>query len=156
MKKPKNRLVYVIFLVALIAILIALGLKACGGAKIADIVAAPEIVVAKGETAAVEISYKGESENASAEDLLAAAEKAGVICTVADTDIATIDGITITGVNAGETELTIPVGDLSKTVKITVVIPVEKVEAPKSLELAINGQESEPLGPSSFPGMPRA
>lgn len=99
-------------------------LTACGGPKLIG-VALPEtpLVLATGETATAETSYTydGETpENAQPE----------VVYTSSDETIATVDenGI-ITGVAEGETTITATVGELSASRTVSVIIPVERLEA---------------------------
>ena len=99
-------------------------LTACGGPKLIG-VALPEtpLVLATGETATAETSYTydGETpENAQPE----------VVYTSSDEAIATVDenGV-ITGVAEGETTITATVGELSASRTVSVVIPVESLEA---------------------------
>lgn len=99
-------------------------LTACGGPKLIG-VELPEtpLVLATGETATAETSYTydGETpENAQPE----------VVYTSGDTTIATVDenGV-ITGVAEGETTITATVGELSASRTVSVIIPVERLEA---------------------------
>lgn len=99
-------------------------LTACGGPKLIG-VELPEtpLVVATGETATAETSYTydGETpENAQPE----------VVYTSGDAAIATVDenGV-ITGVAEGETTITATVGELSASRTVSVIIPVERLEA---------------------------
>lgn len=99
-------------------------LTACGGPKLIG-VELPEtpLVVATGETATAETSYTydGETpENAQPE----------VVYTSGDATIATVDenGV-ITGVAEGETTITATVGELSASRTVSVIIPVERLEA---------------------------
>lgn len=99
-------------------------LTACGGPKLIG-VALPEtpLVLATGETATAETSYTydGETpENAQPE----------VVYTSGDATIATVDenGV-ITGVAEGETTITATVGELSASRTVSVIIPVERLEA---------------------------
>lgn len=99
-------------------------LTACGGPKLIG-VELPEtpLVLATGETATAETSYTydGETpENAQPE----------VVYTSSDEAIATVDenGV-ITGVAEGETTITATVGELSASRTVSVIIPVERLEA---------------------------
>ena len=99
-------------------------LTACGGPKLIG-VELPEtpLVLATGETATAETSYTydGETpENAQPE----------VVYTSGDAAIATVDenGV-ITGVAEGETTITATVGELSASRTVSVIIPVERLEA---------------------------
>lgn len=99
-------------------------LTACGGPKLIG-VALPEtpLVLATGEKATAETSYTydGETpENAQPE----------VVYTSGDETIATVDenGV-ITGVAEGETTITATVGELSASRTVSVIIPVERLEA---------------------------
>lgn len=107
-----------------IALAGAFMLAACGGPKLIG-VTLPEtpLVLATGETATAETSYTydGETpENAQPE----------VVYTSGDAAIATVDenGI-ITGVAEGETTITATVGELSASRTVSVIIPVERLEA---------------------------
>lgn len=107
-----------------IALAGAFMLTACGGPKLIG-VALPEtpLVLATGETATAETSYTydGETpENAQPE----------VVYTSSDETIATVDenGI-ITGVAEGEATITATVGELSASRTVSVIIPVERLEA---------------------------
>lgn len=107
-----------------IALAGAFMLAACGGPKLIG-VTLPEtpLVLATGETATAETSYTydGETpENAQPE----------VVYTSGDATIATVDenGI-ITGVAEGETTITATVGELSASRTVSVIIPVESLEA---------------------------
>lgn len=99
-------------------------LTACGGPKLIG-VELPEtpLVLATGETATAETSYTydGETpENAQPE----------VVYISGDATIATVDenGV-ITGVAEGETTITATVGELSASRTVSVIIPVERLEA---------------------------
>lgn len=99
-------------------------LTACGGPKLIS-VELPEtpLVLATGETATAETSYTydGETpENAQPE----------VVYISGDENIATVDenGV-ITGVAEGETTITATVGELSASRTVSVIIPVERLEA---------------------------
>lgn len=99
-------------------------LTACGGPKLIG-VELPEtpLVLATGETATAETSYTydGETpENAQPE----------VVYISGDENIATVDenGV-ITGVAEGETTITVTVGELSASRTVSVIIPVERLEA---------------------------
>lgn len=99
-------------------------LTACGGPKLIG-VELPEtpLVLATGETATAETSYTydGETpENAQPE----------VVYISGDENIATVDenGV-ITGVAEGETTITATVGELSASRTVSVIIPVERLEA---------------------------
>lgn len=107
-----------------IALASAFLLTACGGPKLIG-VELPEtpLVLATGETATAETSYTydGETpENAQPE----------VVYTSSDEAIATVDenGV-ITGVAEGETTITATVGELSASRTVSVIIPVERLEA---------------------------
>lgn len=107
-----------------IALAGAFMLTACGGPKLIG-VTLPEtpLVLATGETATAETSYTydGETpENAQPE----------VVYTSGDATIATVDenGV-ITGVAEGETSITATVGELSASRTVSVIIPVERLEA---------------------------
>lgn len=107
-----------------IALAGAFMLAACGGPKLIG-VTLPEtpLVLATGETATAETSYTydGETpENAQPE----------VVYTSSDEAIATVDenGV-ITGVAEGETTITATVGELSASRTVSVIIPVERLEA---------------------------
>lgn len=107
-----------------IALAGAFMLAACGGPKLIG-VTLPEtpLVLATGETATAETSYTydGETpENAQPE----------VVYTSGDVTIATVDenGV-ITGVAEGETTITATVGELSASRTVSVIIPVERLEA---------------------------
>lgn len=107
-----------------IALAGAFMLAACGGPKLIG-VTLPEtpLVLATGETATAETSYTydGETpENAQPE----------VVYTSGDATIATVDenGV-ITGVAEGETTITATVGELSASRTVSVIIPVESLEA---------------------------
>lgn len=107
-----------------IALAGAFMLAACGGPKLIG-VTLPEtpLVLATGETATAETSYTydGETpENAQPE----------VVYTSGDATIATVDenGV-ITGAAEGETTITATVGELSASRTVSVIIPVERLEA---------------------------
>lgn len=107
-----------------IALAGAFMLTACGGPKLIG-VTLPEtpLVLATGETATAETSYTydGETpENAQPE----------AVYTSGDAAIATVDenGV-ITGVAEGETTITATVGELSASRTVSVIIPVERLEA---------------------------
>lgn len=107
-----------------IALAGAFMLTACGGPKLIG-VTLPEtpLALATGETATAETSYTydGETpENAQPE----------VVYTSGDAAIATVDenGV-ITGVAEGETTITATVGELSASRTVSVIIPVERLEA---------------------------
>lgn len=132
-----------------LAVALILALTACG-VSVTDITVPASVQVAVGDTVPIDITYM-DDKNTDQTKLAEAAAKAGVTWEVADTSIATVDGTAVTGVAAGETTLTIHVGDVSKTVAIHVIVPVEGVEAPETLELAINGTDALPLGAKLVP-----
>ena len=107
-----------------IALAGAFMLTACGGPKLIG-VTLPEtpLVLATGETATAETSYTydGETpENAQPEVVYISGDEASA--TVAENGI-------ITGVAEGETTITATVGELSASRTVSVIIPVERLEA---------------------------
>lgn len=102
----------------------------------------------KGETQQLNIEY-GTDDKAEQEKIAEAASKLNLTWTSSDEEVATVDetGL-VTAVGAGEADVTVSVADanISSTTHVKVVITPTGVEAPDSIELVTNGENSKALG----------
>lgn len=133
-------------------IAMVLSLVGCG-VDITSVGLPTDIVMEKGETQQLEIEYgtKGDAEQ---EKIDEAASKLKLEWTSSDEEVATVDetGL-VTAVGAGEADITVSVSDanVSSTTHVKVVITPTGVEAPDSIELVTNGENSKALGAKMTP-----
>lgn len=133
-------------------IAMVLSLVGCG-VDITSVSLPTDIVMEKGETQQLEIEY-GTKADAEQEKIAEAASKLNLTWTSSDEEVATVDetGL-VTAVGAGEADITVSVSDanISSTTHVKVVITPTGVEAPDSIELVTNGENSKALGAKMTP-----
>lgn len=130
----------------------ALSLVGCG-VDISSIGLPPNVVMEKGETQQLEIEY-GTDDKAEQEKIAEAASKLTIEWTSSDEEVITVDATgLITAVGAGEADVTASVKDvnISSTTHVKVVITPTGVEAPETLELVTNGENSKNLDAKMTP-----
>lgn len=130
----------------------ALSLVGCG-VDINSIGLPPNVVMEKGETQQLEIEY-GTDDKAEQEKIAEAASKLTIEWTSSDEEVVTVDATgLITAVGAGETDVTASAKDvnISSTTHVKVVITPTGVEAPETLELVTNGENSKNLDAKMTP-----
>lgn len=130
----------------------ALSLVGCG-VDINSIGLPPNVVVEKGETQQLEIEY-GTDDKAEQEKIAEAASKLTIEWTSSDEEVVTVDATgLITAVGAGEADVTASAKDvnISSTTHVKVVITPTGVEAPETLELVTNGENSKNLDAKMTP-----
>ncbi|MCM1296040.1 MAG: Ig-like domain-containing protein [Muribaculaceae bacterium] len=136
----------------LLAALLALCLAGCG-VNITSVGLPTEQEVIKGETLQLAVSY-GVEDEATEEKIAQAAEKLALEWTSSDEAVVTVDetGL-VTAVAAGQADVTVSVkdGNLSSTCRVTVTVPLERMEVAESLSLIINLEESAPLAVTLYP-----
>lgn len=159
-----------IFLTAAIAAVMALSLAGCG-VKVTDMAIPETATIEKGESATLPINFgtdkapaetpvlvTGDAATAETADvdekLAAAAEKLTIEWTSSNEDVATVDenGM-VTAVGAGEADITAAVqdADISSVTHVKVVILPTGVDAPDTLELYTNGEDSKSLDAKIIP-----
>lgn len=159
-----------IFLTAAIAAVMALSLAGCG-VKVTDMAIPETATIEKGESVTLPINFgtdkapaetpvlvTGDAATAETADvdekLAAAAEKLTIEWTSSNEDVATVDenGM-VTAVGAGEADITAAVqdADISSVTHIKVVILPTGVDAPDTLELYTNGEDSKSLDAKIIP-----
>lgn len=159
-----------IFLTAAIAAVMALSLAGCG-VKVTDMAIPETATIEKGESVTLPINFgtdkapaetpvlvTGDAATAETADvdekLAAAAEKLTIEWTSSNEDVATVDenGM-VTAVGAGEADITAAVQDvdISSVTHIKVVILPTGVDAPDTLELYTNGEDSKSLDAKIIP-----
>lgn len=159
-----------IFLAAAIAAVMALSLVGCG-VKVTNIAMPQAATIEKGESVTLPINFgtdknpaevpvlvTGDAATAESagvdEKLAAAAEKLTIEWTSSDKSVVTVDenGV-VTAVGAGEADITASVkdADISSTMHIKVVITPTGVDAPDTLELYTNGEDSKSLDAKILP-----
>lgn len=145
--KRFSRAVCVTFAVAM-----AVSLVGCG-VDITSVGLPTDIVLEKGETQQLNIEY-GTDDKAEQEKIAEAASKLNLTWSSSDETVATVDetGL-VTAVGAGEADVTVSVADanISSTTHVKVVITPTGVEAPDSIELVTNGENSKALGAKMTP-----
>ncbi|WP_294825696.1 Ig-like domain-containing protein [uncultured Gemmiger sp.] len=133
-------------------IAMVLSLVGCG-VDITSVSLPTDIVMEKGVTQQLEIEY-GTKADAEQEKIAEAASKLNLTWTSSDEEVATVDetGL-VTAVGAGEADITVSVSDanISSTTHVKVVITPTGVEAPDSIELVTNGENSKALGAKMTP-----
>lgn len=130
----------------------ALSLVGCG-VDISSIGLPPNVVMEKGETQQLEIEY-GTDDKAEQEKIAEAASKLTIEWTSSDEEVITVDATgLITAVGAGEADVTASAKDvnISSTTHVKVVITPTGVEAPETLELVTNGENSKNLDAKMTP-----
>lgn len=159
-----------IFLTAAIAAVMALSLAGCG-VKVTDMAIPETATIEKGESVTLPINFgtdkapaetpvlvTGDAATAESADvdekLAAAAEKLTIEWTSSNEDVATVDenGV-VTAVGAGEADITAAVqdADISSVTHVKVVILPTGVDAPDTLELYTNGEDSKSLDAKIIP-----
>ena len=130
----------------------ALSLVGCG-VDINSIGLPPNVVMEKGKTQQLEIEY-GTDDKAEQEKIAEAASKLTIEWTTSDEKVVTVDATgLITAVGAGEADVTASAKDvnISSTTHVKVVITPTGVEAPETLELVTNGENSKNLDAKMTP-----
>lgn len=136
----------------IMAVAMAVSLVGCG-VDITSVGLPTDIVLEKGETQQLNIEY-GTDDKAEQEKIAEAACKLNLTWTSSDEEVATVDetGL-VTAVGAGEADVTVSVADanISSTTHVKVVITPTGIEAPDSIELVTNGENSKALGAKMTP-----
>ena len=136
----------------IMAVAMAVSLVGCG-VDITSVGLPTDIVLEKGETQQLNIEY-GTDDKAEQEKIAEAASKLNLTWSSSDEEVATVDetGL-VTAVGAGEADITVSVVDanISSTTHVKVVITPTGVEAPDSIELVTNGENSKALGAKMTP-----
>lgn len=136
----------------IMAVAMAVSLVGCG-VDITSVGLPTDIVMEKGETQQLNIEY-GTDDKAEQEKIAEAASKLNLTWTSSDEEVVTVDetGL-VTAVGAGEADITVSVSDanISSTTHVNVVITPTGVEAPDSIELVTNGENSKALGAKMTP-----
>lgn len=136
----------------IMAVAMAVSLVGCG-VDITSVGLPTDIVLEKGETQQLNIEY-GTDDKAEQEKIAEAASKLNLTWTSSDETVATVDetGL-VTAVGAGEADVTVSVADanISSTTHVKVVITPTGIEAPDSIELVTNGENSKALGAKMTP-----
>lgn len=136
----------------IMTVAMAVSLVGCG-VDITSVGLPTDIVLEKGETQQLNIEY-GTDDKAEQEKIAEAASKLNLTWTSSDETVATVDetGL-VTAVGAGEADVTVSVADanISSTTHVKVVITPTGVEAPDSIELVTNGENSKALGAKMTP-----
>lgn len=136
----------------IMAVAMAVSLVGCG-VDITSVGLPTDLVLEKGETQQLNIEY-GTDDKAEQEKIAEAASKLNLTWTSSDETVATVDetGL-VTAVGAGEADVTVSVTDanISSTTHVKVVITPTGVEAPDSIELVTNGENSKALGAKMTP-----
>lgn len=136
----------------IMAVAMAVSLVGCG-VDITSVGLPTDIVLEKGETQQLNIEY-GTDDKAEQEKIAEAASKLNLTWSSSDETVATVDetGL-VTAVGAGEADVTVSVADanISSTTHVKVVITPTGIEAPDSIELVTNGENSKALGAKMTP-----
>lgn len=136
----------------IMAVAMAVSLVGCG-VDITSVGLPTDIVMEKGETQQLNIEY-GTDDKAEQEKIAEAASKLNLTWSSSDETVATVDetGL-VTAVGAGEADITVSVADanISSTTHVKVVITPTGIEAPDSIELVTNGENSKALGAKMTP-----
>lgn len=136
----------------IMAVAMAVSLVGCG-VDITSVGLPTDIVMEKGETQQLNIEY-GTDDKAEQEKIAEAASKLNLTWTSSDEEVATVNetGL-VTAVGAGEADITVSVSDanISSTTHVKVVITPTGVEAPDSIKLVTNGENSKALGAKMTP-----
>ena len=139
---------------AVTAAAMALSLVACGGVTITSIGLPSDMSLEKGATQQLQLEYSAEGEVA-ADKIAEAAGKLTVEWSSSDEAIVTVDAEgNVTAVNAGEAYITATVKDkdgLTATTLVRVAVTPTGVEAPETLELVANGENTKNLDAKIVP-----
>lgn len=152
MKKQKLNMKKKIMSMVIAAAAMALSLVGCG-VDISSIGLPSDVVIEKGETQQLEIEY-GTDDKAEQEKIAEAASKLTIEWTSSDEEVVTVNATgLITAVGAGEADVTASAKDvnISSTTHVKVVITPTGVEAPETLELVTNGENSKNLDAKMTP-----
>ena len=133
----------------------ALSLVACGGATITSVGLPSDMTLEKGATQQLQLEYSADGDVA-ADKIADAASKLTVVWSSSDESIATVDAEgNVTAVEAGEAYVTATVKDkdaLTATTLVRVAVTPTGVEAPETLELVTNGENTKNLDAKIVPG----
>ena len=133
----------------------ALSLVACGGATITSVGLPSDMTLEKGATQQLQLEYSADGDVA-ADKIADAASKLTVVWSSSDESIATVDAEgNVTAVEAGEAYVTATVKDkdaLTATTMVRVAVTPTGVEAPETLELVTNGENTKNLDAKIVPG----
>ena len=145
----KNKLFAVITAAAM-----ALSLVACGGVTISGVALPESMNLEKGATQQLQLEYSAEEE-AAADKIAEAADKLTIEWSSSDESIVTVDADgNVTAVEAGEAYVTATVKDkdgLTATTLVRVAVTPTGVEAPETLELVTNGEDTKNLDAKIVP-----
>ena len=153
-------------LAAVVATIMMLGLVGCG-VKITNIAVPDAVTVEKGEAVVLPVAFGTDDapavtpetaatgESAETDEKVAkAAEKLTIEWTSSDESVATVDETgTVTAVAAGEANVTASVkdADIAASTHIKVVVTPTGVEAPESIDLVTNGENTKDLDAKLVP-----
>lgn len=136
----------------MLAMALTVSLVGCG-VDITSIGLPTDVVMEKGETQQLNIEY-GAKDEATKEKIAEAASKLKLEWASSNEEVVTVDetGL-VTAVSAGEADVTVSVADanISSSTHIKVVISPTGVEAPDTLELVTNGENSKSLDAKLIP-----
>ena len=132
----------------------ALSLVACGGVTISGVALPENMSLEKGATQQLQLEYSAEGEVA-ADKIAEAAGKLTVEWSSSDEAIVTVDAEgNVTAVDAGEAYVTATVKDkdgLTATTLVRVAVTPTGVEAPETLKLVTNGENTKKLDAKIVP-----
>ena len=132
----------------------ALSLVACGGVTITSVGLPSELALEKGVTQQLQLEYSADGDVA-ADKIAEAAGKLTVEWSSSDESIVTVDAEgNVTAVEAGEAYVTATVKDkdgLTATTLVRVAVTPTGVEAPETLELVTNGENTKNLDAKIVP-----
>ena len=132
----------------------ALSLVACGGVTITSVGLPSDMSLEKGATQQLQLEYSAEGEVA-ADKIAEAAEKLTVEWSSSDEAIVTVDSDgNVTAISTGEAYVTATVKDkdgLTATTLVRVAVTPTGVEAPETLELVANGENTKNLDAKIVP-----
>ena len=132
----------------------ALSLVACGGVTISGVGLPESMNLEKGATQQLQLEYSADGDVA-ADKIAEAAEKLTVEWSSSDEAIVTVDAEgNVTAVEAGEAYITAIVKDkdgLTATTLVRVAVTPTGVEAPETLELVTNGENTKNLDAKIVP-----
>ena len=132
----------------------ALSLVACGGVTISGVALPESMNLEKGATQQLQLEYSAEGDVAT-EKIAEAADKLTVEWSSSDEAIVTVDAEgNVTAVDAGEAYVTAIVKDkdgLTATTLVRVAVTPTGVEAPETLELVTNGENTKNLDAKIVP-----
>ena len=145
----KNKLFAVITAAAM-----ALSLVACGGVTISGVALPESMNLEKGATQQLQLEYSAEEE-AAADKIAEAADKLTIEWSSSDESIVTVDADgNVTAVETGEAYVTATVKEkdgLTATTLVRVAVTPTGVEAPETLELVTNGEDTKNLDAKIVP-----